>query len=214
MPIDSRATRVYTIKVANIIRTQFFFWFLKKAFKNLRKKRAVENARQEFFRSGLAYANLKHLFGPESVNAAMTESHTKCLELAKNNCREDEGLDICALCTERKVDTYLIHGSKAHKCVCAVCAMTIALQLSKQKGKVAECPFCREPISLIVDMAPLAWECVCGQESCGRHLIVSQKNDGEQRNQMDAMRSFCECHTCTLETMIVSRCSVVYELYT
>ena len=213
MPSVDRVTKAYTVQVANLVRTQFFFFFLKKTFSTVRKKRAVDAARQEFFKSsGSTQKKIRDQFGDVAVKVAMEKSYNKCLDLASKNCSEDPSLELCTFCFEKKADTYLVHGVKAHKSVCAVCAMTLALELSRS-GKAAECPFCRETITLIVESAPTVLECVCKQESCGRHLVVSQINDGERRNTMDYMRSFCECHTCTLETT-VSRCSMVYSLFT
>lgn len=211
MPNVDRVTKVYTVQIANIIRTNFFFFFLKRAVNTPRKKRAVEESRKAFFRNeGILSSSVQAQFGDQLVKSAMQESFRKCLSLAEKNCIEDDHLSLCSVCMDRKADTYLIHGVTAHKCVCAVCAMTIALQ---RTSKPAECPICREAISLIVESAPMTLDCICGQESCARHLVVAQINDGVTHNKPDEMRSSCECHTCTLETK-VERCSMVYSLYT
>ena len=216
MPQIERALEVYTTQMANLIRTEYLFYFLAKENFTKSGKAKVARARKEFFETRGRSTMIRTQFGPDIVSKCHRLALNKCLFESDKHCVHDDKLPSCSVCLENSANYYLIHGNTAHKCVCGRCAMELALQHKKNTtGKVVspQCPICRENITYIVKSAPHELECVCKQARCNRHLVVMQKDDGLVRNVPDDLFASSECHTCTLEMKYSSPCSMVFALH-
>lgn len=215
MPLVDKALEVYTTQMANLIRTEYLFYFLAKESFTVSGKAKVARARKEFFASRGRSTMIRTLFGPDLVAKCHKLAYDKCLLESEKHCVNDDKLPSCSVCLENSANYYLIHGNTAHKCVCGRCAMVLALQHNRNRGKVVppRCPVCRDGITYIVKSAPHELECVCKQVRCNRHLVVMQKADGLVRNVPDDLFASSECHTCTLEMKGSSPCSMVFALH-
>ena len=210
MPLAKKALEAYTTQMANLVMTEYLFYYLGRESRTVSWKAKVAKARKEFFeRKGMCTTIWTH-FGHDLVRKCHRLALEKCLQESQKHCVKDDSMATCPLCYENSANYYLVHGGTAHKCVCGRCAMMLALQ--QNKGK-AQCPFCREAITYIVKSAPQELECVCKQVRCNRHLVVMQKADGLVNNVPDDLFASCECHTCTLELKSSSPCSMVFGLH-
>lgn len=166
----------------------------------------MDKVLEEFFHGSLSPADVKSEFGEDNFRQCMAESRDKCFKYAEQMSKTSSEFSSCSVCQERGANYYLVHGDTAHKCVCSVCAMKIAL------GKPA-CPLCRRQIDLFVespDSSPVA--CVCGQRDCRRMLVVSQRSDGQDKTP-DQLVPFRECFLCTLGNLEVEKCSLLFAVY-
>jgi len=190
-----QALDAYSIGTAKTIRTQFFFNRLEKS--SSRKKKVIK-AREGFFTMSM----LKLKFGQEVVKSCLNKSLNDCCALAEKRLSSDPNLPTCCICLEKGANYYVIHGSSAHKCVCATCAMTVALKPRPM------CPVSREKITLLVSSAKTVYGCVCSETKCERLLVVEERVVGESR----VYRATVECHMCSLESFEAQYCRV-YTLF-
>lgn len=171
------------------------------------QKARVKKTKKEYYdpATRASASRLKRLLGADVFADCVKKSRDECMKEASIRSSKDDALGECVVCLgERKANYYLIHGGTAHKCVCPVCAMKLALS----PGTEAKCPVCREIVWLFLESAPLALPCVCNQASCKRYLVV--KKIGERSN------SYCaslECSTCTLEATVERHCCMTFELF-
>lgn len=201
--------------MANLIRTEYLFYFLAREIVTVSGKAKVARARKEFFERRGRSTMIRTQFGHALVAKCHKLALNKCILESEKHCVKDGNLPTCSVCLENSANYYLIHGNTAHKCVCGTCAIKLALQRKTKAGKVVppQCPICREDITYIVKSAPQELECVCKQVRCNRHLVVMQKADGLVRNVPDDLFASSECHTCTLEMKCSSPCSMVFALH-
>lgn len=216
MPLVEKALEVYTTQMANLIRTEYLFYFLAREIRTSSGKAKVVRARKEFFERRGRSTMIRTQFGHDLVTKCHKLALNKCFLESEKHCVKDGNSSPCSVCFENSANYYLIHGNTAHKCVCGRCAMKLALQRKRDtRGKEVppQCPICRETITYIVKSAPQQLECVCKQARCNRHLVVMQKADGLVKNVPDELLVACECHTCTLEMKGSSPCSMVFGLH-
>lgn len=209
MPLAEKALEVYTTQMANLIMTEYLFYYLRRESRTASWKAKVANSRKEFFQRKGLFATIWTQFDHDVVRKCHRLAVDKCLLESQKHCVKDDSVPTCPVCYDNSANYYLVHGNTAHKCVCGKCAMELALQ-SKDKAK---CPFCREAITYIVKSAPQELECVCKQGRCNRHLVMIQKADGLVKNVPDELFASFECHTCTLESKSSFPCSMVFGLH-
>lgn len=204
--------------MAHCLRTQIFFGLLKR----FADTKSVDEAWQEFFRGSRLMNDIKSEFGEDNVRQCQAESLTRCLKYAESMSKSDDGLSPCSVCQERGANYYLTHGTTAHKCVCSVCAMKLALTTMSRSNPKPKCPLCMAEIELIVeapDGAPIDAgtessepSCLCGQKDCHRNLVVSQRGYGHNKKPNELFPAF-ECHTCTLWILKLEKFSLLYEVW-
>lgn len=186
-----QALNAYTIKMAQSIRTQYFFDSLKTL---ARCNKNVDSARRDFYNGKMTYQAIQLKFGEELIRKSSANSLSKCFEKAKLLLSQDKSLPLCCVCLDARANYYVIHGQSAHKCVCAVCAMKVALNPSPR------CPVTREKIVLLIRAAERFYDCVCGEKKiCERVLIVQQESG----------KKFCaivECYLCCVESINATFC--------
>lgn len=206
--IISKAFSAYTFSIANIIRARYFFDFLIQSCKTVKKREMVKKIKARYYdpATRTPLSRIQQLVGAEVFADCLKKSGDKCLKEASKRCSQDEGLGECIVCYESKANYYLIHGGTAHKCMCSVCAMKLAL-LPPTFGRPS-CPSCREPVWLFLESASSTLPCVCNQQTCRRHLVVANEKFGK----CSSYRASFECSTCTLEAALLSS-SMVYELF-
>lgn len=184
------ALDAYTIKIAKSIRTQFFF----NSLKTHARSKKVDSVRQDFYNGKISYEAIQLKFGQEVIRKSSVNSFSKCVEKAKLLSSQDESLPLCCVCLDGRANYYVIHGQSAYKCVCAVCAMKIALNPSPR------CPVTREKIVLLMRAAERFYDCVCGEENICERVLVVQERDGKK---------FCamaELTLCCVESVNASFC--------
>lgn len=162
----------------------------------------VVKARDRFFKGKMGMSMLKLNFGEKVVKACLAKSLTDCCARAEKRLTSDPNLPTCCICLERGANYYVIHGNSAHKCVCAICAMTVALKPRPR------CPMSRAVITLLVRSAKTVYGCVCSETKCERLLVVEERVVDESR----VYRALVECHMCSLESFEAQFCRV-YTLF-
>lgn len=197
-----QALDAYSVRTAKTIRTQCFFTRLGKSSSTKSRQKAVMKARDDFFNGNVTEYMLKHKFGEEVVKGCLDKSLTDCFARAEKRLSSDPNLPTCCVCLERGANYYVIHGGSAHKCVCAICAMTIALKPRPR------CPVSRDDITLLVNSAKMSYGCVCSETKCERLLVVEERFVNKSR----VYRAMVECHMCSLESFEAQFCRV-YTLF-
>ena len=194
------ALNAYTIGMAHCLRAQVFFNDLKKSTKTKSLAHSTDKARQDFFSGKATHASLERKYGEAVVKKSLTNSMVHCLHISEDRTTTTgTDLDSCVVCMERGANYYIIHGSSAHKCVCAVCAMGIALRPNPK------CPITREAAWLMVESAKESYGCVCLKEKCPRFLVLERSNSGKTFRAR-------ECHMCSLESFHATFCRM-FSLY-
>ena len=198
------ALDTYTIGMAHCLRAQIFFNNLKKSSKTKSLALSTDKARKDFFSGKVTQKSLRFKFGEAMVKKCLEKSMDHCLHLSEERTTTDLCVttgDSCVVCMERGANYYIIHGSSAHKCVCAVCAMGIALRPNPK------CPITREDAWLMVESAKESYGCVCLKEKCPL-LLVIERQMGNKSNTFRAI----ECHMCSLESFHATFCRI-FSLY-
>ena len=197
----------YSITTALCLRTHFFFKFLVKYSKTTSETKALRKARIQFFKGEFKVSRLLGFFEKKLIEEALEYSAEQCVFHAGKRCRVDDNLSTCCVCLEEKASYYLFHGSTAHKCVCAKCAMNIAI-----KDNPA-CPICRQSVELIADSDPVVEKCICTSSDCSS-VILKTISSSEVKLFPESM-SLIECCTCTVNEKIKESegLNTVYTLY-
>lgn len=193
--------------MATYLRTQLFFKVLIASRKTKSDAAFAAKSRDDFLGSKISTRDLKRMFGNDTVQDALKKSIKECLNIAEKSLSlDDANLDACCVCLERRANYYIVHGGSAHKCVCAVCAMNLAL------GPQPRCPVSREDVWLMMESAKESYECVCSQPNCERLLVVKQFNVKSRKKTATRFRPVVECHMCTLECFH-AHCCRVFSVY-
>lgn len=190
------ALSAYTIGMAQCLRAQVFFNDLKRLTKTKSLAKSTDKVRLDFFAGKASYPYLELKYGHAVVKKSLRNSMDHSLQMAGEMTSADTGLDVCVVCLERGANYYIVHGGSAHKCVCAVCAMDIAL---RPKPK---CPVSREAVWLMVQSTKESYGCVCLEEECPRFLVL----DGHKSKTLRAR----ECHMCSLESFHATNCRIFF----
>lgn len=190
----TKAFSAYTFVIANTVRARYFFDFMVKKCKTVTQRNKVKKIKAEFQDESTraSISMLKTLLSPEAFAECLKKSRDKCLKEASKICSQDKELDDCVICLESKANYYLIHGGTAHKSLCSVCAMNLALH-PPTFGR-PRCPSCRETVWLFLESTSSKLPCVCKQETCKRHLVIVR----ETFDSCSTYRASVECSTCTL----------------
>ena len=183
-----QALEAYSVQIAKTIRTQCFFSRLGKSIPKSRQK-LVMKARDDFFGGKVTQRMLQQKFGEEVVKACLDQSLTDCFARAEKRLSSDPTLPTCCVCLERGANYYVVHSELAHKCLCAVCAMAIALNPRPR------CPVSRDDITLLVSSAEMSYSCVCLEKKCKHFLLVEERDV----NNFRVNRAMVECYECSLE---------------
>lgn len=188
----------YTIRMALCFKAQVFFKLLVKSSSTPSLAKRAERSRIDFFDGKLSFKDVVRKYSQSRVNRIMEKAKDHCLHMAEGVLSADTGLDNCCVCLERKANYYVIHGTSAHKCVCAVCALDLALRPKPR------CPKTRGEIWLLMESAYESYGCVCSG-GCERLLVVEQrKNKGRT-----SYRPIAECRMCSLESFHAQYCRVL-----
>ena len=193
------ALHAYTIGMAHCLRAQVFFNDLKKSSRTKSLANSTDKSRKDFFSGKATHATLQRKYGEAAVKKSLKNSMAHCLYMSEDMTTTGTSLDLCVVCMERGANYYIVHGISAHKCVCAVCAMAIALRPNPK------CPITREAAWLMVSSADASYECVCLKEKCPRILVLRK---GQHPKTFRAM----ECHMCSLESFHATSCRM-FSLY-
>lgn len=189
----------YSMSAAICLRMHFFLEKMMTFCGNTFEANIVDTARRSITSGGFDTRVLESSFSRLAVKEAVDFSLKVCLYHAAERCVGDEEMGVCSVCLEARSNYYLIHGNTAHKCVCAVCAMTIAV------NKGPKCPICRQTVAMAADTAPISVDCVCSDPGCTSLLVVDAS--------IDRIRTRAECATCTLESFEHTACMMVYTLF-
>lgn len=192
------ALNAYNIGMAHCLRAQIFFNALKKSTKTKSLAHSTDKVRADFFLGKATPSFLEVKYGKDLVKKCLKNSMDHCLHLAKERTRTDPSLDMCVVCMERGANYYIVHGTSAHKCVCGVCAMDIALRPKPR------CPISREVVWVMVESTKESYGCVCLQEKCPRFLVL------ERQTANDHTFHAKECHMCSLESFQATFCRLFY----
>lgn len=197
------------MELALCLRTHFFFENLLADSKTYQEKKAIEQSRLSFYKGEFAIESLLLYFDKEVLRNSLRMSTDRCVGHAKTRCSKDENLDPCSVCLENGANYYIFHGGTAHKCVCAPCAMKIAI---KDNPK---CPICREGVSFMADSAPRRSKCDCGKPECSTLVLMNVKQIQMRGKVFDRCKATAECTSCTLEkeAMSVVGVHMVYKLF-
>ena len=187
----------YTVTTALCLRTHFFFRFLTNFSKTKTEIKALRRAQLKFFKGEFKVSSLLDFFEKKIIEEALRNSIELCSLHAEKRCINDENLSTCCVCLEEKASYYIFHGRTVHKCVCAKCAMNIAI-----KDNPA-CPICRQSVELIADSDPMVEKCLCKSSDCSSVILTTTKNDS---------MSITECTTCTVNEKSEGL-NTVYTLY-
>lgn len=196
------ALNAYTMGMAHCLRAQVFFNQLKNSFNTKSVRHSTDKARADVFSGKMTHSSLELKYGAAVVKKCMKNSLDHCLHMAETRTSADTSLGVCIVCLERGANYYIVHGSSAHKCVCSVCAMDIALRSQKPK-----CPVSREPVWLMVESTNESYGCVCLKETCQRFLVLEQTD-----NEFKTSKTFRvkECHMCSMESFHATFCRLFF----
>lgn len=180
----------YTIRMAQCVKAQVFFNLLIQSSSSRVLAKRAETSRSDYFQGKLPFKALIRKHGETRVRKALGDAKDYCLDVAKGRLSTDSSPEACCVCLERRANYYVVNGSSAHKCVCAVCALELSL---RPKPK---CPKTRGDIWLVMESASVSYGCVCSG-GCERLLVVEQRKKGRTSLEYSAV---AECHMCSLES--------------
>lgn len=193
----------YTVKGARYIQSHYLFYSLSNSSKNSTQKSSdVSRLRSDFFKGVIGHETIKRKFGKDVFQKSLKDSVESCVSTARKMLSEDSSLEECCACNDEGANYYVVHGQSAHKCLCAVCAMKVALKPS------AKCPITRESVSLMVKGTNRSFKCVCREDKCERVVAVEESVVNKSRT----FRAVVECNMCSLEAFDVRFCRI-YILY-
>lgn len=198
----------YTVRMAHCFKTQVFFKMLVKSSSTSSLAKRAERSRIDFFDGKLSVMDLFRKYSRSRVNRIMDQANDYCLRMAEGLLSPDTVLDspdtvlvspdTCCVCLERKANYYVITGTSAHKCVCAVCALDLALRPNPR------CPKTRGEIWLLMESAESSYGCVCSR-GCERLLVVEQR----KKKGRTSYRPIAECRMCSLESFHAQHCRIL-----
>lgn len=191
--------------MASLLRIRFFLTLLKTSCApGSEESNLVVQLQKDFGESRLRLKDIQDGFGRDVIHKLLREAQDKCVNQTLTLCTE-KGDGKCIVCTEWAANYYVVHGTCAHKVVCAQCAMQLCFQ------PTPTCPISREPIEYLLKCRTTLIRCVCNGPSCKRHVLVKAVKSASGSQVLEEVG---QCHTCTLD-LIGDRhsCVKIFDLF-